>query len=536
MDDAGRAGSAITNANSSKGAGPTAPIEDEPSVPALRIRNLSKTFPGTLALRDVWFDVAAGEVHGLVGANGSGKSTLIKILAGVYHGDPGGTITVSGTEVPSEHTSPAKARALGLHFVHQNPAVFPNLTVAENLAIGQGFETTRLGSIRWRALRRRTQTLLERFEIPARPDTLVQSLRPAERAMVTIARALQDQEDRHSGLLVLDEPTASLPHAEVERLLGALRRFAAAGQTIILTNHHLEEIIEVASAVTVLRDGYVAGRLKGDQITEDRMIELIVGRALEQMYPEMPVVETEAMALEAKGLRGGPVQGVDFSLRRGEVLGIAGLLGSGRSEILKMIFGAYPIRAGTLELDGRPVRFRDIGDAMAAGVAYVPEDRGEGAFIDLTLSDNLVAASVSRYWRGFTLSNRSMRADARSSIGKFFIRASSERQKMGTLSGGNQQKAILARWLNRRPRILLLDDPTQGVDVGARADIYSLIRQSVAEGCSVILVTSDFEELAHLSDRVAVLVNGRITAELHSPDIDASRLTELAFTTREEAS
>src|SRR6516165_9797101 len=498
MDDAGRPGSAVTNPNSSKGTGPTATLEDEMSVPALRIRNLSKTFPGTLALRDVWLDVAAGEIHGLVGANGSGKSTLIKILAGVYHGDPGGTIIVNGTEVPSE--------------------------------------TTRLGSIRWRALRRRTQTLLERFEIPARPDTLVQSLRPAERAMVTIARALQDQEERHSGLLVLDEPTATLPQAEVERLLGALRRFAAEGQTIILTNHHLEEIIEVASAVTVLRDGYVAGRLKGDQITEDRMIELIVGRTLEQMYPEMPVVDTEALALEAKGLGGGPVQGVDFSLRRGEVLGIAGLLGSGRSEILKMIFGAYPIRAGTLELNGRPVRFRDVGDAMAAGVAYVPEDRGEGAFIDLTLSDNLVAASVSRYWRGFMLRNGSMRTDSRSSIREFFIKASSERQKMGTLSGGNQQKTILARWLNRRPEILLLDDPTQGVDVGARADIYSLIRQSVAEGCSVILVTSDFEELTHLSDRVVVLVNGRITAELRSPDIDPGRLTELAFSTREETS
>jgi ribose transport system ATP-binding protein len=536
MDAAGRAGSAITNANSSKGGGPTTPFEDERSVPALRIRNLSKTFPGTLALRDVWFDVAAGKIHGLVGANGSGKSTLIKILAGVYHGDPGGTITVSGTEVPSENTSPAKARALGLHFVHQNPAVFPTLTVAENLAIGQGFETTRLGSIRWRALRRRTQTLLDRFEIPARPDTLVRSLRPAERAMVTIARALQDQEEKHSGLLVLDEPTASLPRAEVERLLGALRRFAAAGQTIILANHHLEEIIDVASAVTVLRDGYVAGNLRGDQISEDRLIELIVGRALEQMYPDMPAVETEAVTLQARRLSGGPVRGVDFELRQGEVLGIAGLLGSGRSEILKMIFGAYPIRSGTLELDGRPVRFRDIGDAMAAGVAYVPEDRGEGAFIDLTLSDNLVAASVSRYWRGFRLSNRSMRADARSSIRKFFIRASSERQQMGTLSGGNQQKAILARWLSRRPRILLLDDPTQGVDVGARADIYSLIRQSVAEGCSAILVTSDFEELAHLSDRVVVLVNGRITSELHSPDIDAARLTELAFTTQEAAS
>ncbi len=525
MDLAGPAGRAIRS-------------EDRSEPSALRVSHLSKTFPGTRALRDVSFEIEPGEIHALVGGNGSGKSTLIKILAGVYRGEPGGTITVGGTEIPSDHTSPAKARALGLHFVHQNPPVFPHLSVAENLAIGKGFETTAAGSIRWRALRRRTQALLERFDIPARPDTLVQSLRPAERAMVAIARALQDQEGQHSGVLVLDEPTASLPRAEVVRLLGALGRFASAGQTILFVSHRLDEVIDVAARATVLRDGQVAGTLTEEEITEDRLIELIAGRKLERMYPDKSLVESEVFVLEAKGLTGGPLRGVDFRLRRGEVVGIAGLVGSGRSELLKMIFGAYPIRAGTLEFEGRPVHFRDIGDAMAAGMAYVPEDRGgEATFIDLTLADNLVAGSVSRYWRALMLRSRSMQADARSFISRFFIQASSERQKMGTLSGGNQQKVVLARWLSRRPRVLLLDEPTQGVDVNARAEIYSLIRQAVAEeGCSALLVTSDFEELSRLSDRVLVLVNGRISARLSGADVDAARLTELAFSTQEVAS
>jgi ribose transport system ATP-binding protein len=513
------------------------PLSGAPAGIALRIEHLSKTFPGTRALDDVSFDVQSGEIHALVGGNGSGKSTLIKILAGVYHGDPGGTITVGDTSVAADHTTPAKARALGLHFVHQNPAVFPHLSVAENMVIGHGFTTNAVGSIRWRALRRQTQALLDRFEINVRPEALVGSLRPAERAMVAIARALQDQEGQHTGVLVLDEPTASLPRAEVVRLMGALDRFAAAGQTILFVSHRLDEVIDTAARATVLRDGRLAATLVGDEITESRLIESIAGRALDRMYPVMPPVDTDEVALEVKGLTGGPLAGVDFQLRRGEVLGVAGLLGSGRSELLKMIFGAYPIKSGTMVLGGKTVRFRDIGDAMAAGVAYVPEDRGgEAAFLDQTLSDNVVASSISRYWRALRLRNRAIDNDARAIIGRYFIRASSEKQNMGTLSGGNQQKVILARWLSRNPKILLLDEPTQGVDVNARAEIYGLISKAVEEGCSVLLVTSDFEELSRVADRVIVLSGGRVTAELRGADIEPTRLTELAFTTREVAS
>jgi len=504
----------------------------------LRLSHLSKAFPGTRALDDVSFDVRKGEFHALLGGNGSGKSTLIKILAGVYHGEPGGTITVDGLEIPAERTSPEAARAAGLHFVHQNPAVFPALSVAENLAIGHGFETTRAGNVRWRAVRRRTSALLERFDIPAEPETLVRDLRPAERAMVAIARALQDQEGDDSGVLVLDEPTASLPRAEVIRLLGALTRYAASGQTILFVSHRLDEVVDTSDRATVLRDGRLAGTLVGDEITEDRLIELIAGRPLDHVFPQMPEVHGEDVALEVRSLAGGPLRGVSFSLRRGEVLGVAGLLGSGRSELLKMIFGAYPVRSGEILLDGHTAHLRDIGDAMRAGIAYVPEDRGgEAAFFDMSVSENMTAALVSRYWKGMRLHHRSADADARAAIGQFFVRTASERQDLSTLSGGNQQKVILARWLMRKPRVLLLDEPTQGVDVNARAEIYNLVRQAVADGCSVLVVTSDFEELSHVSDRVIVLNQGRVCAELSGPDITPTRLTELAYSsTREVAS
>jgi ribose transport system ATP-binding protein len=248
-----------------------------PPAAALRIEHLSKTFPGTRALDDVSFEILPGQIHALVGGNGSGKSTLIKILAGVYHGDPGGVVTAGDIAVAADHTTPAKARAMGLHFVHQNPAVFPALSVAENMVIGHGFDTTAVGSIRWRALRRQTQALLDRFKINVDPGALVQSLRPAERAMVAIARALQDQEGQHTGVLVLDEPTASLPRAEVVRLMGALNRFAAAGQTILFVSHRLDEVVDTAARATVLRDGRLAGTLVGDEIVEGRLVELIAG-------------------------------------------------------------------------------------------------------------------------------------------------------------------------------------------------------------------------------------------------------------------
>ena len=496
---------------------------------APRVSHLSKTFPGTLALDDVTMEVHRGTVHCLIGGNGSGKSTLIKILAGVYQGDPGGRLAVGMFSVAANRVTPGWARAAGLRFVHQDPAIFPALTVAENLAIGRGFPTSPTGMIRWRSLWRHARTVLDRFELDVSPRSMVEDLRPAERTMLAIARALQDQANASEGILVLDEPTSALQAREVDLLLDALRRYSAAGQTILLVTHRLEEVVDLADRVTVLRDGRVASTLAASGLTKNRLVELIVGRPLEEAVVGVPDSQGEDLVLEARGLVGGPLNGVDLGLRQGEVLGIAGLLGSGRSELLKMLFGAYPIAHGTVMLDGHPVRFANISDAMDAGVALVPEGRDEAAFVDMTLRENLSAAQVRKYWSGLRLRHHAEAQDALRSINDFLIKAGSDRQLFATLSGGNQQKAIVARWLRQKPKVLLLDEPTHGVDVSARAEIYELLLAAVRQGTSVLLVTSDFDELAHVSDRVLVLREGRIVSELHAPDIEPQRLTELVL-------
>ncbi len=403
------------------------------------------------------------------------------------------------------------------------------MSVAENLAIGRGFPTGPTKNIRWRALRRHAKTVLERFGVDVNPSRLVGDLRPADRTMVAIARALQDQSDTSEGLLVLDEPTVALPAVEVDILFDALRRYATAGQTIVFVTHRLEEVTRIADRVTVLRDGHVVTTLESSEVTKDRLVELIVGRALDHAEAASTVMEGEDLALEVSDLWGGPLRGVSFGLRRGEVLGIAGLVGSGRTSVLTTLFGLQRPVSGTVKIDGQAVSFRTVDDAMDAGLGFVPEDRSESAFLNMTLRENLSAAEVSKYWRGFFLRERAEAEDARRSIVDFSIKAISERQPFATLSGGNQQKTIVARWLRRKPKLLLLDEPTQGVDVEARAEIYRLVREAVASGTSVIVVTADLEELARVSDRVLVLANGRITHEIQGPDIDPSRVTELVL-------
>lgn len=503
----------------------------------LRVSALSKTFPGTKALDSVSLEVHAGEIHALLGGNGSGKSTLIKVLAGVYTGDPGGEIEVAGVRAPSDGFSPARARSAGLHFVHQNPAVFPSLTVAENLAIGRGFDTGPGGWIRWRSQHRRAEEVLERFHIDARPQTPVDALRPADRTMIAIARALQDQDGSAEGVLVLDEPTASLPAPEVRLLLDALRRYAAAGQTIVYVSHRLDEVLDIADRVSVLRDGRHVGTVHIAETDEAGLIGMIVGRSLDRVFPDMPEPAEGDVVLEGCHLAGGPLRDVSFSLQRREVLGIAGLLGSGRTELLQMIFGAQQVTGGELLLGGSPVRFSHPKEAMRAGIAYVPEDRtADAAFADMSVRENLSAAEVGRYYSGLRLRHGRERDDARRTIADFLVKTPSDEVPLATLSGGNQQKVMLARWLRRRPEILLLDEPTQGVDVNARAEIYGLVRNAVEAGTSVILVTSDFDELAHVCDRALVLRQGRIVAELRPPHLESVRLTELAYTATEVAS
>lgn len=490
---------------------------------------ISKDFPGTRALDAVDLDVRAGELHGLCGGNGCGKSTLIKILAGVQQAEPGGTIRVGDVEVRADHVTPAFAHEAGVRVVHQDLGVFPDLSVAENMALGvERFPTGVGGRIRWSELRRRSAELIERFAIRARPETLMRDLNRASQTEVAIARALQGSAEAGPGLLILDEPTTALPAAEVELLLASLRRYAAMGQSILFVSHRLDEVLRLTERVTILRDGRKVGTWDTTDLDEDGLITAILGRSLEQVVPQARVRRASEPVLELRDLRAGPLRSVNLRVDRGEVMGIAGLLGSGRSSLLRAVFGDLPVESGEIHFKGEAVRFRSSGDAVDAGIALVPEDRAaDAAFADLPLAMNLSVTVLSRYWKGGRMRERRMRTDATDLMNDHGIKAPGSGVPFNVLSGGNQQKGVLARWLRREPDLLMLDEPTQGVDVGARADIYRVIREAAAAGMAVLVVTSDVEELAHLADRAVILRRGRTVAEVEGADLEAHRLTAL---------
>jgi ribose transport system ATP-binding protein len=500
-------------------------------VSALRVRGLRKSFGATRALDDVDLDVEQGTIHVLLGGNGSGKSTLLKALAGVVPADAG-EIEVAGRKHDASSFNPGLARECGLHFVHQQASTFQDMTVAENLAIGRGFELGTGMRIQWRKVRRRTEEVLARFEIPASPDTEMAELGRATQTMVAIARALQDQEDVDQGIVFLDEPTACLPAKETVILLDALRRYAAAGQTIVLVTHRLKEATAVADRATVLRDGRLVATVDGDHIDHDQLVELIMG-GVAVLQPRSPATRSPAgraaqadrpEALAVNGLVGGAVREASFEVHAGELVGIAGLLGSGRTTLLRLLFGLTPVESGEiLGVGSRGAGYRPR-DAMAAGLAYVPEDRAEAVFADMSVSDNLSIATLRDYWRGLRLRHGAEQADSRNLLGTFLIKASSEVAPVATLSGGNQQKVVLARWLRREPRVLLLDEPTQGVDIAARAEIYALIRQATDEGACALVVCADLEEITTFCDRALVLRDGRVVDDVPAEQLQLERL------------
>lgn len=510
----------------------------------LRVERITKTFPGTRALDDVSMGFARGEIHALLGNNGSGKSTLIKVLAGVYSADPGGSLQVRGRSFDASSFTPELARSHGLHFVHQNPALFPMLTVAENLALGRGFEQKgRIPRIDWAKQRARAAQLIARYHIRATPDLPAYLLDPPERTLVAIARALQDQDDAAEGVLILDEPTASLAGPEVERLMATLRRYAHAGQTIILVTHRLDEVLAHTDRVSALRDGKHVGTSPTAEMTDQKLVTLMLGHAAPERHstraPQSPNPAAPRSLLSVSGLSGGPVHGLDLELRAGEVLGLAGLLGSGASHVLRLLFGAAARSGGTLKLSGSDYTPRSPTDAIKNGVAYVPPDRAsESSFAALPVRQNLSAVNVGRYFKGLRLRHDHEASDAAASISRFMIRTASDQQPLSTLSGGNQQKVIVARWLRDNPRLLLLDEPTQGVAAHARDEIHGFLRQAAASGMALIVVSTDFAELAQLCDRVVVIARGRAVSELDGTvhALDTHRLTELAHFAPEVAS
>ncbi len=495
-----------------------APADADPPV-VMAVTSVSKSFNGIYALQDVSVDLRAGEIHAIMGGNGSGKSTLIKALAGVQPADEG-TLEVEGQSYDLRQFTPALARRSGVHVVHQHRTTFGPMTVAENLSIGRGFETARWGQISWRRTKRRADELIERFGIRATPDTLVSDLGPADETMLEIARALQDQDARSEGVLLLDEPTAALPAHEVEVLLTALRGYASRGQAVVFISHRLDEVVDVSDRITVLRDGSVTGRLHGTEIRRDAIVEAMVGRIAASVRTESTPTTSGPVVLEAAGLAGGSLQGADLVVRAGEVVGIAGLAGSGRSTLLRLLFGAQRRSAGTVTLDGAVLDTSDPARTIAAGLALVPEDRAkDAAFGDMTLVENFSIAHLGRFTRFGRVSRSRERAGAQAAITRFLVKAASPVMPLRALSGGNQQKVMIARWLVESPRVLLLDEPTQGVDVGARAELWQIIQEAAADGLAVVLVSSDLEELTHLSTRILVMRDGAIVAELVGPGL-----------------
>jgi ribose transport system ATP-binding protein len=490
------------------------------------VRNLSRTFSGTTALDRVSLEVESGEIHALVGGNGSGKSTLIKILSGVQPGDPGGDLVYGDTVIPADRITAQAAHAAGVRVVHQDLGIFQGMSIAENLCLGQRFPT-RLGRINKAAARRRAEGLIERFEIPGAPSTLLGDMSRSGQTLVAIARALQDAEP--GGLLILDEPTASLPEHEVEMVLRAVKRRAEQGQGILYVSHRLDEILAITDRISVLRDGHLVGTHATRDVDEPKLVELIIGRQLAGHEPE-PSRAGKRVVLEVRGLSAGPLRGIDLQVREGEIVGLAGLLGSGRSEVLRAVFGDLDIDQGTVLIDREVVSFRHPRDAMGTGICLVPENRElEAAFSDMPVYGNLAAASIPRYWRRGWLRDRQMKRDSRLIMKEYLVKAANESTSLDTLSGGNQQKVIMARWLRRKPRLLLLDEPAQGVDVGARAEIYALIRAAVAEGAAAVVVASDLEELAHGVDRAVVLRDGQIVAHVGPDELGAGHLTRLSY-------
>ena len=488
--------------------------QEEPRA-ALAVRGLSKAFGSTQALDDFSFEVRPGEVHALVGGNGSGKSTFIKVLAGVHPGDTGEIETIRGGRASLAHFSPEDAHRCGLRFVHQNLGIVPGMSIMDNLALGRGYPTGPGKRIRWRQWRAECRATLARFGIDASPDDSAQTLSTPNLAMLAVARVLHDLDDIDQAILVFDEPSAALPQREAQALLRSIRELADQGAAIILVTHRLEEVQLVANRVTAVRDGRFAGTRDARSMTHADIVELLLGHHLAVTDTATSTHGTGDVVIELKGVTSGPLRGIDFQVSEGECVGIAGLLGSGRTELLELMFGIRPVEAGEVVLGGTPVRGGRPARMKAAGVAIVPEDRiSTGVFDGFSVAENMTVGHLGRYFRRGWLRDRELEQAVQGDLGVYRIKCSSAHAPIATLSGGNQQKVVLGRWLREEPRLLLLDEPTQGIDVGAREEIYDLISRARDRGMATVLVSSEFEELSRLCDRIVVLTRGEVSGEV----------------------
>jgi ribose transport system ATP-binding protein len=499
----------------------------------LRLRGLSKAFGGVRALVNVDLDVRAGEVHGLLGENGSGKSTLIKVLAG-YHTPDEGELQIHGRPVKLP-LRPGQFREFRMAFVHQDLGLVPSLTALDNLRIGHFASTRQRWYISWRQERARAAETFSRYRVELDPLARVRDLVPAERALLAIIRAVEEMwgeqqalGGRH-GILFLDEPTAFLPRDRVDELFAPVRRIADSNASVVFVSHDLEEARRITDRITVLRDGRNVGTVVTAETRLDELVRLIVGHQLQPMSAQGPAGSARQDAVSVDGLTGAVVKDLSFGARPGEVLGLTGLMGSGFAEVPYLMFGARQASRGHLRLfgDGHDLQAINPPEAIRSGIALIPADRQrEGSVGSLPLSDNVMVAVIARYFQRFLLHHGKLVRDARGLMDQFDIRPRKPDQRYAAFSGGNQQKALLAKWLQTAPRLLLLHEPTQGVDVGARLTIIAIIRETADRGAVVICASSDYEQLALMCDRVLVFGRGRVVQELTGAEVTKERITE----------
>ncbi len=476
----------------------------------LELRGVTKSYGGVRALRGVDFDLRAGEVHALLGENGAGKSTLIKVVTGAHEPD-GGTVAIGGQAVTG--LTPASARRLGVACIYQQPALFPDLTVAENIALRLD-PSSPLRWLDWSGRRTRARRLLDQVGAALSPEAEIRQLSMPEQQLVEIACAI----GAGARIVVMDEPTASLTQKEQHLLFAVVRDLRAKGVGIIYISHRLEEIFGLADRVTVLRDGQSVGSVPVGDIDEARLIRLMVGREVTQIYPPAESAPGEVvLSLRGLGSSATPtgVRDITFDVRAGEVFGLAGLVGAGRTDLARILFGLVPADAGEIRLGGRPVTLRSPQDAIAHGIACVPEDRRRhGVVLEMPVALNVSMAVHRRIFPGSWLRFGAERRLALDFIRDLAVKCPGPEAPAGSLSGGNQQKVSLARWLATQPKVLILDEPTQGVDVGAKSEIHKIVRRLAKAGLAVILISSDLPEVLGMSDRIGVMCAGRLAAIL----------------------
>jgi ABC-type sugar transport system ATPase subunit len=490
----------------------------------LEMRGIVKRFPGVLALNHVDLEVREGEIHALLGENGAGKSTLMKILAGAYQKDEG-AIMIGGHNV--DIRSPSHAREKGISIIYQELNLIPQLSVAENIFLGR-LKTARGGRVDWGGMYREAQEMLDRLEAGIDARSLVRDLGIAQMQMVEVAKALS----LNSKILIMDEPTASLTGKETEMLFQVMRRLKAEGVAIVYISHHLEEVLEIADRATILRDGANVAVVEVRETTIDDLIRHMVGRELKEKFPKIHVPLGEEVLRVEDLTAGKRVRGVSLSVRAGEILGIAGLVGAGRTETARAIFGMDPVDSGQVYVSGKPVSIRRPLDAIHAGLGFATEDRkSEGLVLTMNVGENITLASLDQFGGQWHMDLKAERKSVREYIEKLNIKTPTPLQKAINLSGGNQQKVVLAKWLMSRSRVFIFDEPTRGIDVGAKIEVYNIINELIRAGAAVILISSEMPEILGMCDRIAVMHQGTITATLDRSQVDVTQEMLLYYAT-----